>query len=622
MLQDLRAKAQGVGFKIIIGLIVVSFAGFGIQSILLDGGGNEVAVVNGEKISPQQLQLSIQNQKRRMMAMLGDNLDPAMLDDERLAPSSLEALINRRLLMQSAESMGLAVSNRELSAVVASMEQFQVDGAFSPDMYKALISEFGFTPNSFKLNLGEDLVMNQVSGGLAGSEFVTPSELQLNAEIISEQRDFRYLTIPRENFSSVPAPGDQQVQDYYEARLDDFRTPESVDVDYIDLGIDTFRAPVGEQALLDAYEVAKQDLQYQTQNRVSHILFDAGGDDVGQRIASAQQELAAGTPFAEVAQAYSDDVGSAGKGGDLGYSSGETFPQEMEEAIAALEPGVVSDPVETAAGTHLILVTERKAGEVASFEEMRAELEENVQAEEARIELLRVVESLRDITFNADDLDGPAAELNLEVQRQEGVTRVGNEGVFSSTELTEAAFSEEVLTEGHNSDVIEQAGERFVVLRVRSYNEPEVQPLEEVRDGIVAAINAEAVDAAVAAAAEVALNQLRGGSTMEAYAEGEGYELVVELGIDRRNTSVPPDVLRRVFELPPPAEGQASTDYITAFNGDAIVIDLQRVVPGHYNSLAEAEQLQLQRSLTTEFGTLVFQEYQRSLRDGADISVL
>ncbi len=622
MLQNMRQKAQGVGFKIIIGLIVVAFAGFGIESILPGGGGQEVAIVNGEKISPQQLQLAVENQKRRMIAMMGDNLDPAMLDNERLASGSLQALINRRLLMQSADAMGLAISEREIGAVVGSMEQFQTGGAFSPDLYKARIAEAGFTPTSFKMNLSEDLLMNQVTGGLAASEFVTPNELELNTRVISEQRDFRYFTIPREALSEVSEPTEAQVQDYYDANLDDFRTPESVDVEYIDLTIDKFRQPVGEQALLDAYEVAKQDIQYQTQNRVSHILFEKGGEDVEQRLSDAQAKLAGGSSFADVAREFSDDVGSAGRGGDLGYTTGATFPEDMEAAIAELEVNVVSEPVQTDAGMHLLLVTERKPGEAASFEEMRAELEEAVQSEEARVELLRTVETLRDITFKADELDGPAEELDLVVEKLAAVTRGGAEGLFADPALAETAFSDEVLNQGHNSDVIELPDERFVVLRVSRYNEPEVQPLDAVRDGIVAAISAEAVDAAVAAAAETALAQLRNGTPMEQYAADAGYELVEEPGIERRNNTVPPDILRRVFELPAPRGDTASTDYITAFNGDAVVIDLQRITAGEFSALNEAEQLQLRRSLTTEAGSLVFQEYQRGLREGADISVL
>lgn len=619
MLQNLRKRTQGVGFKIVIGLIILSFAGFGIQSILLDGGQNEVAVVNGEKITPQELQMAVQNQKRRLYSMFGYDVDPAMLADERLQPQAIQTLISRKLLKQSAQDMGLAVSEREVGAVVSSQREFQVNGQFSPETYKAVLSEAGFTPSSYKVGLKDDLVLNQVSRGLAGSEFVTQSELEISARIISEQRDFSYLVLPREDYAQAQEVSDQEVQEYYEASIEDFRAPETLDLDYIKLTIDDFRQPVDERTLQEAYELAIDGAEYKTQHRVSHILFE---EDAGQRVAQAREMLAGGTSFAELARELSDDVGSADLGGDLGYTSGDVFPDEMEAAIHALEPGVVSEPIETDAGVHLLLVTERKPGEAPSFEEMRGELEEGIQLEEARVELVRTVELLSDLIFNASDLESPAKELGLKVQSRQAVSRAENEGLFANPQLLEAAFSGEVYSDGHNSDVIELPGDTFVALRVRSHNPSEIRPLEEVRGDIVASIEAAATEAAVSAEADNALEKLRAGVSLEEYAAGQDYEAVIELGVDRRNTVVPPEVLRRVFELSAPTDDLVSTDYIFTLSGDAVVINLQAVTPGEYNSLPEEEQQQMEQALTGELGGLVFQEYRRGLMERAEISVM
>ena len=623
MLQDIRQSTKGTTAKVIIGLIVISFAFFGIQSILLDGGGAEVAVVNGQDIYPQELQQAVEGQKRRLLAMMGDNIDPAMLDDNRLASQSLESLINRTLLVQSAEALKLSVSEGEIGAVVASIEEFQVDGVFSPERYKGVLSSAGFTPGSYKINLHDDLLLNQVSSGLAASEFITPVELEHNARLMAESRDFRYFTIPQEKFTSVTPAAESELEAYYNAHLDDFRSQESVDLEYLELTLGDFHQPVEESAILEAYEQAKQDFQYQTQSRVSHVLFES--DDaaaVQQRVALAQKQLAAGESFAAVALNFSEDVGSSERGGDLGYTTGETFPEEMEAVIAELELGTVSGPVVTDAGTHLILVTERKQGEVATLEELRAGLEQNVQAEEARIVLLRTVESLRDLTFNADNLVDPARELDLTVSAIEAVTRDQDGGLFSNSALLEAAFSEEVLTSGHNSDVIELPGENFVVLRVSQHSASEIKSLDSVREKVLAAVDEETVRKAVSNAATAALENLQSGIAIDQYAKAQGYELQVKLGIDRSNTTVPNEFLRRTFELPPPGDSNSSADFVITPNGDAVVIDLDQVSPGEYTSLSEAEQEQLQRILTGEYGNLVYQEYQRGLRESAEITVL
>ena len=620
MLQNIRQQTQGTTAKIIIGLIVISFAFFGIESILVSGGGSEIAEVNGESIYPQELQLALDTQKRRLIAMMGDRLDPAMLDDETLTPQALDALINRKLLMQSAQAMQLEISEREIGQVVGSMEQFQVDGVFSPEVYKGALASAGYTPAYFKESLRDDMLLTQLRSGLAGSEFVTPSELQLNAQVLAEQRDLRYFVLPKEDFKPTSEVTEEQIAAYYASHEDEFRTLESLDLDYLQLSLDDFRQPVEESAVVDAYELAKQDFQYQTQNRVSHILLEAG-DTQQSRLADAQQQLASGVSFADVAKALSDDVGSADNGGDLGYSAGSTFPEDMEAAIAQLEPGVVSAPVETDAGIHLIVVTERKPGAEPTLEEMRKQLTETLQSDEARIALLRTVEELRDLVFNAEDLGYPAQELDLNVKTANGISRSQQDGLFANPVLVDAAFSDDVLVAGNNSAVIELAGNNFVVLRVRKHNTPQTKPLADVREEVIASIIEDASREAVVTAANEAVDKLASGAALDEIADSYGYTLQTELGVDRRNVTVPPAVLQHAFQLSPPTQG-VSTDFIQTSTGDAIIIELQRATPGKYDALTATEQAQLQQQLIGEFGSLVDNEFQRGLQERAEITVL
>ncbi len=623
MLQDIRQHTQGTAAKIIIGIIVISFAFFGIQSILVSGGDNEIADVNGELIYPQQLQQALDTQKRRLISMMGDQFDPAMLDDERLAPQALESLINRALLMQSAQALKLVISEIDIGAVVGGMQQFQVGGRFSPDVYKSVLSSAGYTPSSFKQGLREDMLLSQLRSGVAGSEFVTSSELELNSQVILEQRDLNFFTIPLEKFTSISPPTDADINAYYLDHQEAFRTLESLDLDYLELTLDDYRKPVSEAAILGAYEQAKQDLQYQTQNRVSHILFETDEDSsVQQRVASAQEKLAAGMAFADVAKQFSDDIGSVDKGGDLGYTSGEAFPDEMEVVVAELEPGVVSNPLETDAGTHLILVTERKQAEAPSLEDMRSALENTIQEDDARETLLLTVESLRDLSFNAEDLRNPAKELNLSVEQADVVSRSQAEGLFSNPSLLTAAFSDDVLLAGNNSEVIELAGSNFVVLSVRKHNIPEIKALSAVREQVVAALVEETARLAVLSEANHALQEMHDGLTADKFADAQQYELKVELGIDRGNTLLSPEILGRTFQLPLPTAGAASIDFISMPNGDAVVIELLSVTAGEFKSLPTQEQAQFQQLLATEAGRLIDIEYQRGLRERAKISIL
>ena len=623
MLQSMRESTKGTTAKIIIGLIVISFAFFGIQSILVDGGGNAVAEVNGEPVSPNELNQAVLAQQQRLIARFGDQLDPSMLERSLIEPRALDELISRKLMVQAGDSMRLAISEPEIGSIVAGTEQFQVDGMFSPERYKMMISQAGYSPASYKLLLRNDLLINQLSAGLAGSEFVTQLELDISASILAEQRDFSYFTIPGKEIGDDATVSEAEIEAYYAANETLFRSEESVDVDYIELEIDDFRQPVEDTVLREAYELSLEDAVLQDQNRVSHILFEGSGEgEQLQRVQDVQERLAAGEAFAALAKDFSDDVGSAGRGGDLGYTSGEMFPENMEAAIVALEPGIVSEPIETSAGTHLLLVTERKAATIKTFEEMRAELEERISAEDARSELLRTVETLRDLSFNAEDLDGPAADLNLQVLREEGVARGDEDSLFASSALNQAAFSDDVLVAGHNSEVFELAGNRFVVLRVRKHDLPQQLPLDTFRDQILLAVQQQKELAEVTRQASDSLKLLRDGAVFSDVAQDLGYEVLVELGVDRKTSAAPLDVLSHAFQMAEPSGTDASADFFISQAGDAVIIELQRVEPGTYTMLPEAERTQLSQVLTNEQGGLIFREFQRQLRNTADITAL
>ncbi|MGL4566474.1 MAG: SurA N-terminal domain-containing protein [Halioglobus sp.] len=626
MLQDIRSKVQGPVVKVIVWLIVISFSIFGIESILVGGGGSGVAEVNGEEITPQELEQALNTQQRRLIAAMGDNFDPAMLEDDALKSQVLNSLIDRKLLMQSATDLSLSVSNKELGGLIGSMEQFQIEGVFSPELYRSLLSSAGFTPGYFKNSLQEDVTLSQLRSGLGGTEFVTPLELGLNARFDAEQRDLNYLTIPLAKFLDGLSVNDAQIEEYYAGHQDEFRTPESVELDYIELTPQMFMQPVEESAILEAYQLEVENGQYKTENRVAHILFETrdGEDDAAlqERIAAAREKLSTGVAFSDVAAEFSDDVGSAASGGDLGFSSGDAFPEAMEEAIATLGLNEVSAPIQTDAGTHLVIVTERKEGKAPQLEELRPRLEQDLQLSKAREALLLAVEALKDLVFNAEDLAGPARELKLEVARSEPVARDQADGLFAAPALLSAAFSEEVIDQGHNSDVIELADDKFVVLRAHKHNAPQVRALAEVREEIVTILRDQAARALAAAEAERLVGELAAGATVEQLAGSGGYEWHAEPGANRRNAALPREVIGLAFEMPAPAQGEILADFVMTPAGDVQVILLERVNPGRLENLEQEALLALRRQSSVESANLLDTEFQQSLRANAEISVL
>ena len=626
MLQDIRKSTQGTAAKVVIGVIVLSFALFGIESILVGGNDNSIAEVNGEKIPAQELQQAVDLQRRQLISMLGDSLDPAMLEEQRLRPQALDSLIGRRIQLQQAAELGLSTSSEQLGALVAGMEQFQIDGEFSPERYRSLLASAGYTPASFRHALGEDVLLGQMQAGLLGSEFATESELALNARFLAEQRDVRYLTLPRAE-ADVDAVAEADIEARYRENPDAYMSPETVVLDYLVLTPEDFFQPVSEEVLREEYQLEIGSYQYQDESRVSHVLLEQGADesdeDYAARIAKVQAALDAGDEFTEVAREYSDDIGSASDGGDLGFSAGDAFPEAMEEAIAALEPGAVSEPVETEAGTHFIKVTERRSGEAPAFEELRAELEQRLQQREAQAALLSAVEDLRDLAFMADGLQQPAEKLGLEVQRSEPLTRSEQgEGPLYSPAVLSAAFSAEVLEEGHNSEVLEVGPEQFVVVNVAEHREPALRPLAEVRDAIARNIARERAREELRAEAEAAAEAIRAGESVESVAGRLGVDWQVELGARRNSAALPRELAQRLFSLPEPDAGASVVEVLLGADGDARVLELVKVVPGSLEQLSSQERQQLRQQLRGEYGQTLQAEQRQGLRDQADITVL
>ena len=624
MLQSMRQGAQGTTAKIIIGLIVLSFAAFGLETLLPGGAGTSVAEVNGEEISPFALQEAVTQQKRQLVSIFGDDIDPAMLDDDRLQPRALESLIQRALLLQKTVELNLVASDAQVGKSITAIDAFQINGAFSPDAYKSVLANAGYTPERFKRLQAEDIVLTQLQAAVSESEFVTPAELSAMANLIAEERDVRYLVVPEGTLIEEGELSSSALQSYYEAHQSDFLNPEQVVVDYILLTPDQFLTEVAEDTVRQQFEAVRDEYTVTTQSRVSHILLIPGEEesqaDFAQRVAEVSQRLDLAEEFSALARELSDDIGSASLGGELGFTDGTAFPEEMEAAIANLQqPGEVSAAVITDAGTHFIRLDERVAGESVSYDDIKEELRSSIESAEAERALLVAVEELRDLAFNAPDLDDPAAAIGGSVERSEAFSRELGDGLFAESALREVAFSEDVFVARNNSEVVELSGKRFAVVRIHEVRPPQVAPFPEVKREITVRLRAELEAAALAEVRTRAEQALAAGATLEDVAATLELEWRVELATTRLASQLPRPVLEAAFAMP---ADSATTLEVVAVPGEGhAVIQLARVTPGSVDGMTQTERETLITRRGLEQQRLSFGEYVKYQRETADIVI-
>lgn len=624
MLQSMRQSTQSTAAKVIIGLIVLSFAAFGLETLLPGGSGTSVAEVNGEEITPIALQEAITQQKRQLVSVLGDDIDPALLDDDRLQPRALQSLIQRALLLQKSTALNLVASEAQVGKSITSVEAFQLNGQFSPDAYKSVLANAGYTPERFRRAQADDIVLTQLQTAISETEFATETEIAATANLIAEERDVRYLVIPDEGLVTDGDLSDAALQNYYQQNEAAFFNPEQVVVDYILLDPVDFVVSVDESVVEEQYEAVKEEYEVAEQSRVSHILLIQEDDEsdatYGQRVAETAERIARGEDFADLAAELSDDLGSASLGGELGFTDGSAFPDEMETAIAALaEPGAISGAVETDAGTHFIRLEERIAGDSVDYTSVREELRASIEAAETERDLLIAVEELRDLAFNAPDLSGPAAAIGAEVQVSEPFSLGEGAGLFTDARVRELAFSDDVKVSGNNSEVLELSGQRFVSVRVRDVRAPQIAPYEEVENEVRRGLSAELETAALADITERAQTLLASGESMEAAANALGVEWRVELAATRLTSQLPQPVLETAFAMP---QGQTDALRTVPVPGEGYaLVQLARVNPGDVAALSGAEAQQLSDLRSGEQQRLSFDEFLIHQRNAADIVI-
>lgn len=582
MLQIIRSGTKGPVFKVIIGLIVLSFALFGVESILLGGSDDSVAEINGEKVSAFEVQQAVARQKQSLAELLGDNFRPELFDEQQLTQQALQGIIATRLQQQWAASWSLTASDKLLGELVASIPSFQIDGVFSPELYTQSLAMAGFTPLSFKEALKSDEMVRQLTVGLLDSELTTPLERDVLALVNGEQRSVRYAMIPRGKVTEQVVVSESDIVQYFEANADAFTSEERVSVNYLHLKSDDYFEPVDEGDLRAAYELEINDYAYESETRVSHVLLIQGDDESSEEYASRVERVASslnsGESFADVAMSQSDDIGSSSDGGDLGYTNGELFPQPMEDAIASLELNEISGPVVTDAGTHFLLVTDRRSEEPPSFEEMRGQLEVALAESDARRRLVSQVERLRDLAYTAPNLSDPAAELGLPVLSADKLSRTEQEGVFVNEAVMNAVFSEALVVDGYNSDVLEISEDEFVALRVTEHFPPAALELDAVREDIQATLQYQAELDALAQLADELAAELSQGVDLESLAQREGLEWQVVIDANRQSGEMDRDWVGAVFSAP--ANDLPLARYELLANGDAVLFQLFRVKAG------------------------------------------
>ncbi|AJY50575.1 MULTISPECIES: SurA N-terminal domain-containing protein [Halomonadaceae] len=604
MLQSIRDGSRSWGAKIIIGVMVAAMALFGIESLfgLFGSDPDEVASVNGQPIMRQQVELGVQR------ALRSGQVPPEQ--ERALRSDMLDQLITQELLSQYAEEGGFAVSEEQLDQLIVSLPEFHdQDGRFSAEVFRNRLAGAGYTPLSFRQELRVDIQRQHLQQGLAFSDFSLPNEQERLAELQRQERSLRYVVLDGDDVEADINVSEDDLQAYYDAHQERYERPEQVRLEYVIVDRQAMAEgrDVDEEALRDAWREQNRDADRQ----VSHIMITFGDErtrDEAQEMAeTARQALDSGESFADTALRYSDDTASAEEGGDLGVISRGFFGDSFDEAAFSLEEGDASQPVELDNAFHIIQVTDIQG---PTFEEQRDELAREVALSDVDDEFNQRVQQLIDESFAADDLQSVAESIGLTLNESDWLARDDEaEGVLSEPGVMSAAFSNDVLKEGYNSEVIELDQDRRMVLRIAEQRDATLLPLDEVREEVEISVAAEQQQQALREEAQSLISELQAGEELDV-------DWLEANNVSRQaDTTVPQTIVQEAFRMPRPDEGESVYRAVELPQGVAVVA-LDSVSDGEIDEQMETFVSQMAEQLRAQS---VLQGLVDDLRSDADI---
>ena len=609
MLGAIRNKSKGWVAYLIVGLITVPFALFGIQDYAARSANTSIAKVDGEDIDINIYYQELNSQQRNLQQQLGAAYTQEI--DNTLKQTLLDSLINEKLIENYANSLDIVTLDDEVKSVIEMNQAFLVDGEFSQDRYIQLLRLNSYTPAGYEIAQSKALNREQVKRNLSGSAFMSSTQTEQLNDLASQQREVSYLALNTENYIDQVNVSESQISDYFNDNRSSFIEGRKVKVDFVELTLDAMEEPESptNDELKSLYDDNAELFTNPERRRAQHILVES--EELANELLGQIRE---GADFAELAKANSEDTSSNEEGGDLGFFERELMGAEFDEAAFAMNIGDVSEVVPTDYGYfHIIKLTGIESETMQSFDEVEDQLVSLYIKQAKEKSLFGSLEEFMNLSYE-ESLDMVADQFGLELQTSDYFSERSDQ---YDPKFVASAFSSAVIDEGENSEVMEMSPEKFVVLTLSDLQSERERELSEVEGQIEAALKTDAAKEVVDNLAENIASALSSGDeqTANQIITENNLEWVNEGWISRAN-ELPYDVTSLSFTLAKPEEGRHTYSAESANRFTSLVIDLAGVRTPEGDSDTGISALYLSQENNEMFISLI-----KQLRENAEIKV-
>lgn len=625
MLQELRDKSQGWIAKIIIGVIVLLFALTGFDAIFRAVGHNdEVATINGEGLS-KVLYNNTYDQQQRILSMNGQ-FDGSTQAKESLSKFVMENLINNQILVQAADKAGFGyLPTQFVETMIRNNPLYQTNGQFDYNSFKEAILNYGYSSEQqFVQDQLERYYLMQLQSGIVNTNFATPDEVLALANLFDQTRDFSYKELKASSINDISK---EEISGWYEKHKDTLKTPEEVVLEYIALNKNDFltKVTVTDQELSDLYVKKVNALQeIASRKHLAHILIPVTASQSEQeaktKIDAIAKKLKDGADFAALAKESSQDLGTANKGGDLGYVTNEDLPdqQALTPVVDQLNTvGGVSQPVRSQYGWHIIKLIDIEEPTIPSFVSLKDSLTTALKEQKAAELYLNAGRELDGLAYeNYDSLSAVAEQLKLPLETTKPFARdTGYDELTKNQKLIKEAFSSDLLNGDSNSSIMDLSPDRSVVIRVKQYLKPTTMTLEQATPLIVKTLQTEKIKTE----GEQLITQLQAGKlSIKDWTVFNNVQQPIKLEESKQKPAVSKEVLEKVFSTPHPVSDKPGLQGFTLENGNYAIVAVTKVnVPG--DPLTGEQKTLYQSIIEANTANNSWAEYQKYLKDKAEI---
>ena len=624
MLQAIRNNAQGVLVWIVVGLIVVSFALFGLGSYLSGASKVVAASVNGVEISSTELTRAYQNYQERLRKMFGEQYRPEMFGTAQIKNEVLQGLITQELINQMLNEQGYSASSDQVFDKIKKYDAFNEGGHFSAKRYKEVLATQRMNHEVFENDLSREIASQQLRSAVTASAFLTPKEMKILSALENQKREMGYFDVSVKPYQKLMKVTDTDIQTHYENNKQLYLTTEKVQLEYIELNMDDVAAL---QEVTD--EMVKQHYESSPES------YMASDDDAAMKqLSELRKQILQGADFSEIAKKHSQDKGSAKQGGDLGYLT-RGIEERFDKAVFDLKKGEVSQIIKSKLGFQLVQLDDIRAGDpeersvrhilikaknkLKAFADVKESIRSELKYQQAGKVFFDDADQLNNLSYETPDSLEPITEaLAMKIKVSPLITRRGGTGLFANPKVLSAAFSDDVLKQGRNSELLEISDTQLIVLRIKEHQVASVKPLDKVKSLIKNNLLQEQASQKAKKVTSDILTRVKNNesivSIQKRYPEIIWNKKIIISRNADKSSKLPKTLREYVFSMPKPLAEKINWDKVALASGNQAIVALFKV--------EEVSEGKIDTNRITQiFGNADYDSLVQHLKSKADITI-